>query len=250
MKNNIILQWVLGVLGVVLVAFLGIQAMNAWKQSSYIGRAERDTIVIGGEGKVNAKPDVAVVSVGVTTEGATVKNVQQQNTTKMNAITDAMKVLKIADKDMQTSNYSISPKYDYTDGAQRLNGYIVSQNLEIKVRDMDNVGAVLQKAGELGSNQIGGVQFSIDDPTSLQQEARVKAIQDARKKADDLGKQLGLTIVRVVTFTENASSRPPMYASVGMMKLDQEIAPSLPSPDVQSGSLDVTSNVSVTFEVR
>ena len=251
MKNNVLLQWVLGIVGLSLFVFLGIQSMNAWKQSSYIGRSQRDTILIDGEGKVTATPDIARVSVGVMTEGQTVKDVQRQNTEKMNAITGAMKELGIAEKDLQTSNYSISPKYDYTNGAQRLAGYIVSQNIEIKVRNMDSVGPVLQKAGELGANQVGGVQFSIDDPQSLQQQARIKAVEDARRKAEDLGKQLGLTIVRVVTFTESGGSRPPMYAPMAMMKsYDQGVAASAPSPEVQSGSLDVTSSVTVTFEVR
>lgn len=241
-------QSIIGLLVIVLIVFVGAKTRNALQEHDYIGKSGRDTISISGEGKVNAKPDVAQLSLGVITEGKTVQEAQKANTDKMNAITDAVKKMDIADKDLQTANYSISPKYDYTNGRQTIVGYIVSQNLDVKVRSMDRVGDVLAKAGELGANNVGGVQFTLDDPKSLEQQARLEAIEDARRKAEELGKQLGLTIVKVVTFSETGSPQPPVYPLAKAMEMDA--AQNVPAPRIEAGSLDVMSNVLVTFEVR
>jgi hypothetical protein len=248
MKDNRILQGVIGLLALALIVYVGAQTRNALQQYAYIGKSGRDTITINGEGKVSAKPDIATVSLGVQTDGATVKDTQTQNTTKMNAIIAAIKALKVEDKDIQTSNYNIYPRYDYSNGRQNIIGYSVSQNVEVKVRNLDGVGDVLAKAGELGANQVGGVQFTIDDPKALQADARLKALADARKKADDVSAQLGLTVVKVVTFSESSGNVSPPIMYDAMKSLAGAVP--APSPTIEAGSLDVTSDVSVTFEVK
>jgi len=242
---------VAGLLGLALIVYVALLARNASEQFNYIGKAlhDRDTIVVSGEGKVTSQPDLATVSMGVQTDALTVKDAQAQNTQKMNSIINALKALQIASKDMQTSNYSIQPKIDWTNGTSKVTGYTVTQNVDVKVRNLDSVGDVLAKGGELGANQVGGIQFTIDDPTALQAQARGKAIDDARTKADALAKQLGLTIVKVVTFSENQGGTPIIYPMMAK-SLDMGAAAPAPAPQIQSGSLDVTSDVSVTFEVR
>jgi len=248
MKDNKFLQGVIGLLAIALIIYVGVQTRNALQQYSYIGKSGRDTISIDGEGKVTAKPDLAHVSLGVQTDAATVKDAQAQNTLKMNAIIAAIKGMKVDEKDIQTSNYNIYPRYDYSNGKQNIIGYTVSQNVDVKVRNLDDVGSILAKAGELGANQVGGVQFTIDDPKALQAEARLKALADARKKADEIASQLGLTIVKVVTFSESSGNGPgPMPFALMAKSADGE---AVPSPQIESGSLDVMSNVTVTFEVR
>ncbi len=252
MKNSKLLQGIVGLLGLALVVFIGLKARNASQEYNYIGKAvrDRDVIVITGEGKVTAQPNLAKIELGVRTEGATVKEAQKWNTEKMNAILSAVKELGVASKDIQTTGYSISPKQEWRERRVFITGYVVSQNATVKVRNLDNVGETLAKAGELGANQIGGISFTIDDPTSLKDEARAKAIEDARKKADALAKQLGLTILKVVTFSESFSGYPspiPMYNRGMAAPMAMDAAP---EPTIESGSLDVTANVSVTFEVR
>lgn len=251
MKENKYLQGAVGVLALALIVFVGFKARNAYREYNYIGKAvrDRDVITIDGEGKVTAKPDLARIDMGVQTDGANVGDTQRLNTKKMNDIIAALKGLKIASNDIQTTNYSIYPKYDYSNGKQNIVGYTVSQNVTVKVRNLDSIGDVLAKAGDLGANQVGGIQFTIDEPKALEQEARVKAIDDARKKAEDLAKQLGLTIIKVVSFSENRGGSPIPYAY-----MDKAMGigggGAVPSPTIESGSLDVTSNVSVVFEVR
>lgn len=251
MKLNKFVQGVLGLLAIALLVFIGAKARNTMEEYNYIGKIvrDRDTITIEGTGKVSATPDVAVVNLGVTSEGRSVKDVQRQNTEKMNSIIAALKAMDIVAKDIQTSNYNISPKYDWSNGRQNILGYIVSQNVTVKIRNLDKTGDVLAKAGELGMNQAGGVQFTIDEPQKLQEEARGKAIDDAKKKAEQLAEKLGLRVVKVVTFSEGSQGYPtpmPMYKTMDAMVN----AESAPAPDIQAGSLDVVSNVSVTFEVR
>ena len=251
--QNKFFQGLLGLLVLTLVVFVGLKARNAAEEYNYIGKIvrDRDVITIDGMGKVTAKPDVAIINLGVQTEALTVKETQKNNTMKMNAIVAAMKDLGVADKDMQTSNYSLNPKIDWRDGKQNIIGYTINQNLTVKLRDLDKAGDVLAKSAELGMNQSGGIQFTIDEPKTLQERARTLAIEDARKKADQLAKELGLNIVKVVTFSEGGfgGGYPPvpMYAKAQMnSSIDQAVQ----SPDIQSGSLDVVSNVNVTFEVR
>lgn len=250
MQPNKYLQGVIGLLALVLVVFVGFEARNASEQYNYIGKAphERDVITIQGEGKVTSQPDLAQMDLGVRVDGTTVKDAQVQNTQKMNAITTALMALGVKKEDLQTSQYSIQPRIDWSNGKQTVLGYTVSQTLTVKVRDLDKAGDVLAKAGELGANQVGGINFTIDDPTSLKADARLKAIADARTKAEALAKQLGLDIVKVVTFSENAQGGYP----VPMMAkaYDNSVGAAAPAPEIQSGTLDVISDVSVTFEVR
>jgi uncharacterized protein YggE len=235
---------------VALFGFLAAKTRNELAVYRTIGRPTdvRDTFTIEGEGKVSGTPNLAEISFGLLSEGVDVAKIQKENTQKVNAMVAAIKALGVADKDIQTSQYSINPKYDYTNGTTKLNGYTISQNLSVKLRDLSKIGDALTKIGQLGGNQVNGPTFTIDDPSSLKQEARMKALEDARKKAEALSGVLGVKVGRVVTFSESAYNQPPvpmMYRSEGAMATDA-VAPAAPS--IEAGSLDVKSNVSVTFE--
>jgi hypothetical protein len=247
-KENPLFAGLLAALTIVLTLFVGLKAWNTYSEHGRIGVAPRspDTIVIDGDGKVTGEPTLAEVSVGMYSDGRDVTEVQMANSKKVNAIIAALKGLGIASADMQTNNYSIAPKFDYKDGAQNVIGYVVSQNLSVKVRDLSRVGAVVAKAGELGANQVNGVTFTIDDPTVQKQQARMMAIEDAKKKAEELANALGVKIVRVASFSES-STQPPAFP-YAYRALDAAAA--APIPEIQTGTLDVQSRVSVTFEIR
>lgn len=252
MKHPIYLQIIVSALGLSLVGYVGILSWNAYASHRLIGQPEnvRDTITLGGEGKVTSKPDVANVSIGVFTTGAEVSTTQEQNTQQMNRIIAAMKALGVKDEDIQTSNYNVYPEYDYNEGQRVLRDYRVSQDVAIKVRDLGKIGDVLAKAGELGSNQIYGVSFDVDDKTDLEKQARDEAIADAKTKAEALAKQLGVHIGKVVSFSENGGAYPvPMMDYAYAEKASAGVG-GAQSPDIQSGSFDVTKNVSITFEIR
>ncbi len=232
---------------IVLTLFLAVQAVKGLAETQQVGYAPRvpNTFSVEGYGKVSGKPTLAEVSLGLYSEGREVPTVQEANTNKVNAIIEAMKQMGISSDDLQTANYNISPKFDYTNGNPVVTGYTVSQSVSVKVRNLSQVGAVLGKAGELGANQVNGVTFTIDDPSQLQREARKEAIDDAQAKAEELADMLGLRVVRITTFSESSNGGAP-----SPMLYRADVANQKAVPDVQPGSLDVESRVSVTFEIR
>lgn len=229
------------------VVYLGVAAMNAMKQNSYIGRpdAARDTIAISAEGKVTALPDIATISVGVQTENKAVSAAQKENSAKMNAIIEKVKSFSVASEDIKTSNYSIYPQYDYVNGRQIERGYMVTQNIDVKVRNLDKIGDILAAVGDLGANQVGGVAFTIDEPEDLRQQARLKALEAAKKKAQALADAAGVKLGKVVGFSENEGYVPsPMYYAK-----DSAMGMGGGTPSIQSGSQDVIVNVTVLYEI-
>lgn len=251
MKPPIYLQVIVGVFALTLIGYVGVLTWNATAQHRLIGKPAdvRDTLSVSGIAKMSVKPDIARMSVGVISTGRTVAETQKQNTEKMNAITSAVKAFGVKDEDIQTSNYSISPQYDWTEGRQTLRGYQVSQQLSIKIRDLEKIGDILAKAGDLGSNQVSGVSFEVDDTTALQKQARDQAIEDAKDKAQVLAKSLGMQLGKVISFSEDYGSYPtPVYNSYSKVMMDESSAGA--APEVQSGSLDISKSVSITFEIK
>jgi uncharacterized protein YggE len=130
-----------------------------------------------------------------------------------------------------------------------LTGYDVSQTVEIKVRDISKAGSLFEKAGSLGVTNINGLSFSFDDPEILKAEARSDAISDAQAKAKKLARELGVSIVRVNSFYDNSNVPVPMYGMGEMMsaKTSSVVAR---APDISAGEAKITSNVTITYEIR
>ncbi|PJE58278.1 MAG: hypothetical protein COU81_01575 [Candidatus Portnoybacteria bacterium CG10_big_fil_rev_8_21_14_0_10_36_7] len=245
-------------LGVVLL-LLGIYLIsltrNSLKNYNYIGKSPefKNIITVDGSGKVTAKSDIAIINTGVLTEKATVAQAQKENTEKMNAIVKVLKSdFKIEDKDIKTSQYSIYPRYDWRDGSQRIIGYSVSQSVEIKVRDFDQIGEILSRAAELGTNSLNGPNFTIDDPEVYKAEARAKAIAQAKDKAKVLADQVGIKLGAIVNFSENFGGYPIISAYGGdvSMGLGGAIEKSLPAPSIEPGSEEVSVNINISYEIR
>lgn len=239
-------------LGIMVMLFLALagRAMSEVRGARFVGLAPQtpNTITVVGEGKVTGVPDIATISLGVFSNGAKVADVQADNTKKVNDITARMKSLGIGAADLQTTQYSINPRYDFIEGKSVLSGYDVQQVLTVKIRDLGKVSEVVGAAGDLGANQVGGLTFTMDDPEMLQAEARQKAISNARSKAEALAQAAGVDLVRVVSFNENAGNIPgamPYFAkdAVGL-------GAGGGTPDLQTGSLDVSSSVALSYEIR
>ncbi len=247
---------------IVLGIFLAIQALAAVMGLRYVGAgiAAANTIVVSGHGEAVAVPDIATFSFSVVSDKATVADAQADATQKANATTDYLKGAGIDAKDIQTSNYSIEPQYDYVQtactngycpgGRQVLRGYEVRQTTTVKVRDTAKAGDLLAGVGSKGATEVSGLNFTFDDPTKVQTDARTKAIADAKAKADVLAKQLGVSIVRVTAFNENSGGMPVpmMYSSAGATAQAKDMA--AVAPTISTGQNKVTDDVSVTYEIR
>lgn len=252
---------------IALGVFLVFQTVAAFQGLKYIGsgKAATNTINVTGHGEAVAIPDIATFSFSVVSTKASVSDAQTDATTKANAITDYLKGAGIDEKDIKTTDYSIQPQYDYQNvacpasapgttaiycppGRQVLRGYEVRQTTTIKVRDTKKAGDILAGVGGKGATDVSGLNFTFDDPTAVQNQARDKAIADAKKKADELAKQLGVSLVRVVSFNENGSNPYPVaYGMAGAY--DSKTVASV-APQISVGQNKLTNDVSITYEIR
>ena len=155
------------------------------------------TFDVTGEGKVTAVPDVAVVTVGIQANGTTVKAAQDQINSTINKVSEAIKKLGVDSKDIKTTNYNVNPSYDFTSG-QKITGFLANTNLQIKVRQLEKANSVIDTATANGVNQVGGINFDIDEKTKLENEARQKAVDQAKKKAQDASKIAGFKLGRII----------------------------------------------------
>lgn len=246
--------WVLfGIFVAYSIVFLGTLIRNNIKKFDTIGVAEKNqrTIVVDGQGKITVTPDIAMVNLGTVSEGKTVAEAQQKNTDAMNKLTEKLKGLKIDKKDIQTTYYNIYPRYDYVDNVQKLAGYQVSQDLTVKIRDISVANQVISSAGEVGANNVGGLQFTIDDRDTYKAQARELALKKIGEKARVLSQALGVNIVGIVSYNEfegGIGSDPYGMGGMGIGAKTMEL--SVAPPDIQSGSNDIIMNVNVVFEIR
>lgn len=209
------------------------------------------TITVDADGKVSAPPDIAVVSFGVQTgRQGTAQQAIKLLADKMQQVIDAVKKDSIEDKDISTDSFSLSPAYDWKDGQQIPRGFEANQSLHVKVRDLDKIGAILSAVTAAGANQIGGVDFTIDDPEKLQAMARGKAITKAEAKAQKLATELGKSLKRLKGFSEGGGYGPPMPYAKANIALDQAGGASMESVPVPTGEQDITVSVSLTYELR
>lgn len=239
------------VLGALFMAFLFLLTgvLTNLQSLQYIGQAPKmpDTITIEGQGKVTSVPDIATIDLGVLTSNIKVAEAQQENVKKMNNLTNRLKQIGIEEKDMKTAQYTIYPRYDYTAGRSEIVAYDVQQTLNVKIRDLTKLSTVLQAAAEVESNQIGGLNFTVDEPEDLKVEARLKALKNAREKAEALASALGVKLGKIVSFSESSgdSMNPVPYAYAR-----EGLGGGGAAPDIQQGSLDIVSNVTVSYELR
>jgi uncharacterized protein len=208
--------------------------------------------MVSGEGKVTVVPDTGIVNLGVTVPGKTVKEVQTEANQKINGIVSKLKSMQIADKDIETNNYSINPQYDYSQSNNnQITGYTITANISVTVRKLDQVNEVIDSATALGANTLGGIQFTVGDDRrkELVKEARVKAIADAKDKAANLSQTAGLSLGRIINIQESSSDLPRPV----MMQLNKAVGlggAADAATSVQPGSTDITSSITLSYETR
>jgi len=212
----------------------------------------KDTITVSGKGEVIVKPDIATISFSVLAESMDVGKAQTDSATKMNNIIAFLKNNGIDEKDIKTTDYSIYPRYDYINstiapynGTQKLAGYDVSQTVEVKIRDLTKAGSVLGGIGSLGVTNISGLTFGVDKEDAVKIQARDLAVTDAKTQAQNLAKSLGVRLVKITAFSE--SNNYPIYYAMGAAK---DMAVSSVAPQLPAGQNTITSNVSITYEIK
>jgi hypothetical protein len=246
----------------VLIFFVGVILY----QQRYLDLQNQYQITVSGEGKVYAKPDIAVISMGVTAQGATVAETTKTSTEKMNAIIDAVKSLGVEAKDIQTTNYNLYPRYEtkttyspissyveevYTRTSNNaIIGYALDQNIQVKIRDFEKIGDIISKATEKGANLVGSLQFTIDDPEQFREEARAKAIERAKENAKNLAEESGIRLGKIINVYENNYYAPRAYdATKGMGGASVQESVNI-LPTIEPGQQEINLTVSITYQVK
>jgi uncharacterized protein YggE len=160
-------------------------------------------------------------------------------------VMDALRQLEIAEEDIQTVDYSIQAEIDWDDDEHRVIGYVVNNSVRVKMRDMERVGDVLDAVTEAGANNVYGIQFTFDDPSALQEQARAEAMDEARKKAEALAELGGVRLGAPRTISESTYETPyyldAVYAAAESGRGG--------GTSVSTGQLEVTVQVQVTYDI-
>jgi uncharacterized protein YggE len=249
---------------IIACVFLGVKTLAELKQYRTSGTAPQQNVIsVTGHGEVSAVPDIATLTFSVVEQGADVKTAQDKATKRMNDSIAFLKGAGVAEKDIKTSNYNIYPRYEYQTpvckdgvcptGQQRLVGYEVSQGVTVKIRDISKAGTVLAGIGSLGVQNVSQLAFSIDKEDALKQDARTKAIADARTKAKALAKELNVGLGRIVSFQESGAYPPIMYDKAMLQSSEasggRAVAPTV-APDLPTGENSLTSDVTIVYQIR
>lgn len=215
--------------------------------------AHAGTISIEGRGEVLAAPDTAQITSGVTTQGTTAREALDANTAAMTDLIAELKASGITARDIQTSGFSINPNYVYTDERDangytlppRINGYQVSNTVTVVVRQLDTLGAILDKSVTIGANTVNGVSFSVADPSTHYNEARKAAFADARAKAELYATAAGGTLDEINAISESQGFNSPQPVAMYAMRAEAASA----DVPVEGGELTFAINVTVQWEL-
>lgn len=216
-------------------------ARPAAAQSTGVPGMRQVTVV--GTGEVKGTPDTATVQIGVQNQAATTKDALAQNNEQAQAIISKLKELGVAEKDIQTSNFSISPVYD--NQGRTVNGYQISNTVMVTVRNLAQAGTLLDQVVQAGANNVYGVSFSVADPTELMNQAREAAMANAKARADMLAKSGGAGLGQVLVITENIGSQ-----AQPMPLARAEVADAANSVPMQAGEQTFAVSVQVTYGLQ
>lgn len=242
----------------VLILALSSYAYYTMKQSKYMFTGPV-TISVVGEGEVTAVPDVAQFSFAVTATGTDATKAQEASGVSVNAILAYLKEKGVEDKDIKTSSYSVYPHYRFDSmpcaisycppGRQVEDGFEASQTVTVKVRNQAISGELVAGVGSRGATNISGLQFTIDDTSALEEEARNEAIADAKAKAKVLSGELEVRIVKMTGYYED-EGMPYGYGMGGGNMMMKDSAESFSAPELPAGEDTIKSRVTITYMVR
>ncbi len=206
------------------------------------GSSER-TLTVTGNGTVYLTPDIAYLYVGVHTESADIAEAVAQNNRRTQAVVNALKNAGVALEDIQTSNFSVWSMEDYDDAGNRYMKYSVENTVYITIRDLSQLGALLNTAVASGANTINSLVFDVSDKSAALTEARKKAMDNASALAGELAGKAGLKVgdVQSITYTDYL---PSPYYGMGGGGAALEALPTVP---IQPGMMQVTATVTVTY---
>lgn len=171
--------------------------------------AAEKLVTVTGEATIAVAPDTATMRIGVSSQEKTAREASETNAKQMTSVLAAIKSSGIADRDVQTSRLSLQPQYDPNKGTPHLTGFQATNQVTVRIRDIDRLPTVLDRAIAAGANEMSGIEFTVSEQSKLLDQARVDAIADARRKAELYATAAGAKLGHVVSITEEGSAPPP-----------------------------------------
>jgi uncharacterized protein YggE len=204
------------------------------------------TLSVSGEGRAVAAPDTAILSVGVQSLGKTLARTSAEANERMQRVLDALAKAGVPAKDVRTTNHEVSIERPWQEGRPGpITGYRVSTSAEVRVRDLRQLGPVLDQVVAAGSNDVSGLRLVKDDPSVEQQRALADAVARARAKAEVIARAAGVSLGEIVSLTESAAGPPVPYAARSL-----QMAEARGGAPVAEGELEFTGQVAVVFAIR
>lgn len=205
------------------------------------------TIVVTGAGEASAAPDIAYLNLGVEAEGATAAEALRKNSAQMEATIKSLRDAGVDKKDIQTSSLNVGPKYDYSreNAPPKIIGYQATNTVNVKLRNLEKAGAVIDKAVGVGANRFDSISFGFADPKPLLNSARKSAVADARERAALYADAAGVKLGAVMQISDSYSAGPgpmPVYA-----RMDMAEAKSVP---IAVGESTMSANVTIIYAIE
>jgi len=245
--------WIIGSALIALLIIFSLVGCSAGTTGSgnTVVANQQQGIWVTGEGKVTVTPDIVNISMGMQSQEASVSAALQKASDAMDNIMAVLKTDNIADKDIQTQQFNISPQYSYDQGSgkQNITGYNVNNTVNVKVRDISNVGSIIDAVVTAGGNLtvINNVNFTVEDPTKYYNDARQKAVDDANAKAEEIASLSKVTLGKPTYVVEISSTPYPIY--YGNSSSGSAIMSGQSSTSVSAGSTDIVLDVQVSYSI-
>lgn len=225
------------------------QEANAQVVPTMTELPEDTRLSISASATATAEPDVAFLTGGVSSEGRSANEALRKNADDMAGVYRALEAAGLERKAIQTSNFSLQPRYSYPKNAAPIvTGYVVSNTVTAKVTNMDKVGGIIDAMVAEGGNRFNGVSFSVQDKDAVLDKARADAMRTALERAKLYADVAGMRVKRIVTISENVNSYSPRPVPMAMAR-SMDMAESAPT-QVSGGELSFNAQVNVVFELE
>jgi len=242
-------------LGIFLI-IISIVALVAGLGISYVisNMPPEHTLTVSGEGKISAKPDVAIVEMSVISQNENVELAQSENDQKMQRVVNFLKESGIDEKDIKTTQYNLQPEYDYSwcrtteypvYCPPKLVDYVLTQSLQVKIRDLSRVGKIIGNLSEIGVNQISDISFVIDNDAEIKSAARQKAIAEAKRKAQEMAAATNIKLGKIIEINESVSGLTPQR-----MVYQKTIELADTAAPIEIGTNEIVVSVSLIYEIK
>ena len=208
-----------------------------------------NTIAVEGTADTFAKPDTASVSFSITKKAPTTDVAMNSVNERMGSLVKQLKTIGIEEKDIKTTNYNVQPEYSYNEGKRNFEGYRVTQNIKVVIRDLKKASSVLATVNTAGVDNVSQLSFYVDNTDTIKEQLRSDAIKNAKEKAKRIAKDLGVALGNVVSYDEYGSNDIQPYP---MEKRAYAMADAAPVADavVPTGQNQFSTSVSVVYEIK